>query len=210
MSAPGPASVAPAPRSITTFRRNEAERWARLSRSIAACTQCPLHLTRNHPVIYRGSLRPRIVFVGEAPGAEEDRLGVPFVGRSGSLLDEAIEQVGLSPADFGVLNLVKCRPPENRFIRSAAATCRPFLDQQLVLLAPELLVTLGAHALRAFVPEVVKITEVAGAPLSARAYRVFPMLHPAAMMHAPRLRERWEHDVASLADYLSSPRPQAF
>src|SRR5271170_6089500 len=117
----------------TPLRPTEAfaRRWAELEGEIRGCTRCSLHRSRTNSVIYRGSFAPRVVFVGEAPGATEDRLGVPFVGRSGQRLDAAIAEVDLAPEEFGVLNLVKCRPPKNLFDRSAAVTCRPYLDRQL-------------------------------------------------------------------------------
>ena len=177
--------------------------WARLAREIAACTRCPLHRTRRQVVIYRGAPRPRVLFVGEAPGAEEDRVGLPFVGRSGRRLDRAIEAIGLREGDFGILNVIKCRPPSNRFSRTANVACRPFLDRQLALLRPEWIVTLGAHALSAFDADAPSVTRCAGTVRSWGSTPLFPMRHPAAALHAPKYRKRWERDVQRLADHLS-------
>lgn len=176
--------------------------FADLSEEIRRCTRCPLSQSRTHAVVYRGSLAPRIVFVGEAPGAAEDREGVPFVGRSGRFLDRAIEGLGPRLGEYGILNLLKCRPPANRFDRKAAAVCRPFLDRQLELLAPRALVPLGANAWRSLVPDGGPILAAAG-----RAFRLgpgwaFPLLHPAAALRATRWRERWEHDLLALARWL--------
>lgn len=172
--------------------------WAALGQEIQACTRCPLHVSRTHVVIYRGGERPRVVFVGEAPGAEEDRVGRPFVGRSGARLDEAIRSTGLSDGEYGVLNLVKCRPPSNRLPIASIAMCRPFLDRQLAILRPELVVTLGRFALRAFDPDAPPILECAGTERGPGGRGLFPLLHPAAPLHAPRLRSRWESDVVKL------------
>jgi uracil-DNA glycosylase len=183
-------------------RRHEFER---LSEQIRRCTLCPLAQERTHAVVYRGSLAPRLVFVGEAPGAEEDRLGVPFVGRSGRLLDGAIESLGPRLGEFGVLNVLKCRPPGNRFDPRAARTCRPYLDRQLRLLGPRALVPLGNHALGTLDPTAPPILTAAGAPREAGVGWLFPLIHPAAALRSRRLRERWEHDVRALGSWLGGP-----
>jgi uracil-DNA glycosylase len=156
-------------------------------------------------VVYRGGPRPRVLFVGEAPGAEEDAAGEPFVGRSGRRLDRAIAALGLEEGEFGIMNVIKCRPPKNRFLPLAARTCRPFLDRQLALLRPEVIVTLGAHALRAFDPTAPPVTEAAGRPRRWGSTRLIPLLHPAAAMHAPRYRARWDDDVERLKAQLADP-----
>ena len=176
--------------------------WEALSAEIRACTRCRLHETRTQAVVYRGSLAPRVLFIGEAPGAAEDRDGRPFVGRSGKRLDAAILALALAPEEFGVLNVVKCRPPGNRFDRVAERTCRPYLDRQIALLRPELLVTLGAHALRALAPDAPAVLDVAGSPLPGRSPPVFPLIHPAAAMRSRRWAQRWERDVVGLGAWL--------
>jgi DNA polymerase len=157
-------------------------------------------------VVYRGGAHPTIVLVGEAPGAAEDREGVPFVGRSGRRLDEALATAGIGPGDFGVVNLLKCRPPENRFDAEAASTCRPHLDEQLGLLSARLLVPLGARALKALDPSAPPITASAGRIRRSGDRTLFPMLHPAAALHDPRLRPRWEQDVRALGSAVAAMR----
>lgn len=142
-----------------------------------------------------------MVFVGEAPGAAEDRLGLPFVGRSGRILDRAIESIGLSERSVGVLNVLKCRPPGNRFDRSAAEACRPHLDRQLSLLRPRRLVTLGAVALRALDPEAPRVLQAAGRPRPTAYGPLFPLVHPAASLRSTAMRTRWDHDVRELAEW---------
>ena len=181
--------------------------WDALSREIRRCQLCPLGRTRTHAVVYRGSLAPRVVFVGEAPGAEEDRTGIPFVGRSGTRLDAAIRRLGLGPTEYGVLNVLKCRPPGNRFDPRAARTCRPYLDRQLAYLRPEVLVPLGAVALRAVAPDAPAVLSAAGRPWTTGPVAVFPLLHPAATLRSRRWAERWDGDVAALGAWLSrAPR----
>ncbi len=159
-------------------------------------------------MVYRGSLEPRVVFVGEAPGAEEDRAGVPFVGRAGRLLDAAIAQLGDGLGSFGVLNVLKCRPPGNRFDVRAARVCRPYLARQLALLGPRLLVPLGARALRELDPAAPPLLKAAGIPRRDPEGRwVFPLVHPAASFRSRRLKERWEHDVAALGRWLRRSAP---
>lgn len=180
--------------------------WEQLSREIVECTRCPLHATRTHAVVYRGGRNPRVVFVGEAPGAEEDRVGLPFVGRSGRRLDAALALIGLRPQEYGVLNVVKCRPPHNRFDPSSARTCRPYLDRQLALLGPRLLVTLGARALNAIDPSAPPILQCAGQPRRVPGHEVFPLVHPAAALRSTALTRRWNHDVEVLGRWLAAER----
>lgn len=178
--------------------------FARLSEEIRSCRRCPLGAVRTQAVVYRGGLAPRLVFVGEAPGAAEDRDGIPFVGRSGRILDAAIASLGLGPEEYGVLNVLKCRPPRNRFDAAAARTCRPYLDAQLRLLRPRALVTLGAVALRAIDPDAPPVLRAAGAPRDGAAVPLFPLVHPAASLRSGRLRERWLADVRALSTWLAS------
>src|SRR5208282_6010765 len=176
--------------------------WNRLSRTIRACQLCPLGAVRTQAVVYRGGPAPRVVFIGEAPGAEEDRTGLPFMGRSGRELDRAVESLGLSSEEYGVLNVLKCRPPANRFDPRAARTCRPYLDQQLDLLRPAAIVTLGAHALRAIDPNAAPMLTSAGRSREQGIWPTFPLIHPAAALRSRRLRERWETDVRALGRWL--------
>lgn len=176
--------------------------WVALAREIETCVLCPLHRTRLHAVVYRGSPTPRFVFVGEAPGAEEDRRGIPFVGRSGQRLNAALSSLDLAADVYGILNLVKCRPPENHFLPAAARTCRPYLDRQLALLRPRALVSLGAHALTALDPTAPRILLAAGHPRRIEGADLFPLIHPAAALRSTTLARRWEEDVRRLGQWL--------
>ncbi len=133
---------------------------------------------------------------------------MPFVGRSGQRLDAAIREIGLTDGSFGVLNLLKCRPPENRFDRAAARACRPFLDRQLALLRPEVLVSLGAHALRSLDPAAPSVSNAAGRFRPRRTVPLFPMLHPAASLRSRRWAEQWAHDVGAFRRWWSARASQ--
>ena len=191
------------PTASASGRAERARAFEALSGEIRRCTRCPLARSRTHAVVYRGSLAPRVVFVGEAPGATEDREGLPFVGRSGRLLDRSIAGLGPQLGEYGLLNVLKCRPPANRFDREAAATCRPYLDRQLELLAPRVLVPLGAIAWRALVPDGGPILRAAGTPIRLGTRWAFPLLHPAAALRASRWRERWERDLLAFGRWLA-------
>ena len=180
-----------------------ASRWERLSSEIRSCRMCPLGDQRTHAVVYRGGLTPKVVFIGEAPGAEEDRTGVPFVGRSGQVLDRALASLGVAEDEYGVLNVLKCRPPSNKFDPAAARTCRPYLDRQLELLHPKVVVTLGARALAVIDPRAPPMLVAAGRPRRSSLGPHFPLIHPAAALRSRRLRERWERDVRSLGRWLA-------
>ena len=194
-----------APRRLTTGRVpvTRSRAWKQLSAEIRGCRKCPLGASRTQAVVYRGGASPRVLFIGEAPGAEEDRVGFPFVGRSGRELDRAVERLGLESEEFGVVNVLKCRPPGNRFDRLAAATCRPYLERQLALLHPTVVVTLGARALAAIDPEAPPILVASGHPRDGPEIPLFPLLHPAAALRSRRWRGRWEHDVLELRRWLT-------
>jgi uracil-DNA glycosylase len=188
--------------------RTSTVEWVTLVREIENCRRCALHRTRQHVVIYRGGGTPRVLFIGEAPGAAEDRTGLPFQGRAGQRLDRAIDRLGLEAGSFGIVNLIKCRPPANRYDRGAALACRPYLERQLAALAPERLVTLGSHALHALDPGAPPMMVAAGTPRSSRYGPLFPMIHPAAALRSRRRLARWETDVGALARWLSAARSQ--
>ena len=199
-----PPSPAPSSTSLPRGSRGSRTRAFRaLSEEIRGCTLCPLAQGRTQAVVYRGSLRPNVVFVGEAPGAEEDRQGIPFVGRSGRLLDRAIADLGPALGEYGVLNVIKCRPPRNRFDPRAARACRPYLDRQLDLLRPRVLVPLGARAWTALAPRAPPILQAAGSPRPGPDAWLFPLIHPAAALRSRRWHERWDRDVLALGGWLA-------
>lgn len=189
--------------SVPRTRRRSLSEWTRLNREIDRCRRCPLGSLRQHVVIHRGSLRPRVLFIGEAPGTAEDRLGVPFVGAAGKRLDRLIGQLGLLESEFAIVNVIKCHPPGNQLIDEAVVACRPFLARQIEFLQPIMIVTLGVAALSAFKPNLLPITHAAGWLSRWRGLLFFPLIHPAAAARSNTLRRRWDHDGKSLARVLS-------
>jgi uracil-DNA glycosylase len=173
---------------------------------MVGCTRCDLFLGRTQVVPGAGHPRAALFFVGEAPGASEDREGLPFVGASGRLLDAMLQQAGIAREEVFVGNVVRCRPPENRNPRTREiAACAGWLAEQLRLVRPTLVVPLGRFALQHFLPDG-RIThlqasmqeiEYAGRPL-----RLFPLLHPSAVLRNPKLRPEYGRQFAALADLV--------
>jgi uracil-DNA glycosylase len=154
-----------------------------------------------------GSETADVMIVGEAPGASEDKQGRPFVGRAGRLLDDLLAEAGLAREDVYITNVVKARPPGNRDPRAAEVEhWMPFLETQLALVRPRLVVPLGRHALAHFAPEA-KISEVHGTLLEERGRALFPMYHPAAALHAQQLRKTLFADARGLPQALSDLAP---
>jgi DNA polymerase len=150
-----------------------------------------------------GDAHARVVFVGEAPGAQEDRTGRPFVGAAGRLLDGVLEASGLRREEVFIANVVKARPPGNRDPRAAeVAHHAPWLHAQLAIIDPELVVPLGRHALARFAPDL-RIGDAHGRVAEAGARRLFPMYHPAAALHNPSLRDTLLRDGRALRGALT-------
>lgn len=149
------------------------------------CTRCPLAATRTQVVFGRGDPAADLVFVGEAPGAEEDAQGYPFVGRSGQLLDKLVlEEIGLGREDFWVMNTLMCRPPNNRDpLPEELAACRPWFDAKLAALKPKVIVSLGNFASKALLDSKLGITTLRGTTYDWRdGIKLVPTFHPAAAL----------------------------
>jgi DNA polymerase len=163
--------------------------WEDLQRDALACTKCPLATAGRTQVVFGvGSRDADLVFVGEGPGAEEDKQGIPFVGRGGQLLTRLIEGIGLTRDEVYIANVVKCRPPGNRDpLPDEIDTCRPYLDAQLEFLAPKVLVTLGNFATKLLLDTKEGITRLRGKEFKVPRHRggeivLIPTLHPAAVL----------------------------
>jgi DNA polymerase len=174
---------------------------------VAACRRCGLCEGRTQTVSGEGSPTPRLVVVGEAPGAEEDRTGRPFVGPAGQLLTRMLAAIGLAREDVFIANVLKCRPPENRAPRpDEVAACRPYLREQLSLLGPPLVLVLGNHAAKALLATERGITSLRGRfTTTPEGWRVMPTFHPAYLLRNPDAkREVWE-DLKKVAADLGLP-----
>ena len=174
--------------------------------SVHACERCPrLVESRSQIVNGIGPADADLLFLGEAPGANEDEQGEPFVGRSGSILDDALRDAGLARADVRITNCVRCRPPENRDPSSEElANCRGYLERELDLVDPELVVTLGKVPSEHLLDRSVAVTKEAGdvvdVRLGERSYRAVVSVHPAATLYDGSQRETFFGTIAHAAD----------
>lgn len=155
-----------------------------LAEQASGCTLCSLAEGRTQVVFGMGSASADLMFVGEGPGAEEDKIGLPFVGRSGRLLDRLVlEEMGLTRADFYIANTVKCRPPGNRDPRpDEIAACRPYLESQLDLIDPTVVVTLGNFATKLLLATDVGVTKLRGKSYPYRSGVLIPTVHPSFVL----------------------------
>jgi uracil-DNA glycosylase len=173
---------------------------------VSGCTRCPLHVGRTRTVPGEGNPLSDVLLVGEGPGAREDATGRPFVGPAGQLLDELLRAVGWTREQVFIANVVKCRPPGNRDPEpDEIAACRPYLDRQEAALDPAVIVTLGRHSLRRYLPDA-RIGEVHGRLRRSGGRFVYPMYHPAAALHQSSLRETLFADIRGLPAALLAAR----
>ena len=187
-SAPLPSAVA--------FSRNAAEALAAIRADIGDCTRCKLHtLGRTQIVFGVGNPDADLMFVGEAPGGDEDIQGIPFVGRAGQLLTKIIEAIGLSRDDVYIANVIKCRPPGNRNPEpDEVETCEPFLFRQIDTIEPKVIVALGKFAAQALLRTDAPISRLRGRVFDYRGgAKLIPTFHPAYLLRNPASkREVWE------------------
>ncbi len=166
-----------------------------LKGKVVSCTKCKLHKTRKKPVFGNGNPKAPIFLIGEGPGADEDRVGEAFVGKSGQLLDKILEACNFTREEHVFIsNIVKCRPPANRNpLPDEQAACLPYLEEQINLIAPKIIITLGAIATKAFLGSDVKITRIRGQWHNWRGILLIPTYHPSALLRNPNLKkDAWE------------------
>ena len=176
---------------------------AQLKASLLDCQRCQLSKGRTQVVFGAGNPNASIMFVGEAPGFYEDREGIPFVGAAGKLLTELLQSIGLERSDIYIANVIKCRPPNNRDpLPEEIDTCKPFLLQQIELIQPKLVCTLGNFATQTLLERKVGITRVRGQAIHLEHFVVFPLLHPAAALHQDNLRVPLKEDFQKLKAVL--------
>jgi DNA polymerase len=182
-----------------------------LSARASPCTACDLSLSRHKVVFGAGDPKARVMFVGEAPGFNEDRQGLPFVGAAGALLTKLLESIGLDGSQVYITNVVKCRPPEPRDPTSEEVeACRPYLKGQLELIRPLVVCALGNFAAQTLLGKRTGISKLRGKPTQIENYFVLPMFHPAAALHRGDLMPEVEADFRGLKEFLDSgvrPRP---
>ena len=174
-----------------------------LNLQVRGCRRCPLADGRTQTVFGTGNPHARVLFVGEAPGKNEDLQGEPFVGAAGHYLNELLGVAGLRREDVFIANVLKCRPPSNRDPRpEEIETCAPFLREQTRTIDPEVIVTLGNVPLRALTDRRTVIGNVHGTFLERGGRRIFPMYHPASVIYNPSLKEVYRADVLKLGEWL--------
>ena len=184
--------VAPDP--LTVFA-GPADALAAIRTDIGDCTRCKLHgMGRTQIVFGVGNPEADLMFVGEAPGADEDVQGFPFVGRAGQLLTKIIEAIGLKREDVYIANVIKCRPPGNRNPEpDEVETCEPFLFRQIDVIKPKVVVALGTFAARALLRTLDPISRLRGRVYDYRGAKLIPTFHPAYLLRTPSSkREVWE------------------
>lgn len=186
------------------------EQLVALYREVQDCTRCPLHETRTKTVFGAGNADAELMFVGEAPGAEEDRQGLPFVGRAGQLLNQLLEEIGMNRDDVFIANVLKSRPPGNRDPQpEEIQACEPYLWEQVRLIEPKVVCTLGNFATKLLSGSQTGITRVRGVPqvreLGVRTVYLLPLFHPAAALRTPAMKEQLRADFATIPALLAGP-----
>ena len=177
-----------------------------IASGISNCTSCKLSATRSKTVPGSGDSQAQIMFVGEAPGSNEDKSGHPFVGRAGNLLDQLLNSIGLDRDKVFITNMVKCRPPNNRDPQNdEIESCSSYLDSQVEALSPKVIVTLGRFSFGKFFPGET-ITQSRGIVRKWNNINILPMYHPAAALYNPSLRPRLEKDFEKLLELINPPK----
>ena len=196
--APPAGAVAASPETLETIRGD-----------LGDCARCRLHRGRTNLVFGVGSPTADLVFVGEAPGRDEDLQGIPFVGRAGQLLTRIIAAIGLSREEVYIANVIKCRPPDNRNPQpDEVAACRPFLFRQIDAVRPRVVVALGGFAVRTLLQTDEAISRLRGREFDCRGAKLIPTFHPAYLLRSPeRKRDVWE-DMKRVRALLAGQTPQ--
>jgi DNA polymerase len=179
----------------------------------SVCEKCPLSETRDRVVFGSGNSDADLMFVGEAPGAEEDRQGLPFVGRAGAFLTELLEGIGLKRDQVWICNVLKCRPPGNRDPQPEEIdSCRPYLEKQVELIQPRIIGTLGNFATKLLTGKPTGITKVRGTAqehtLGGRRVFLLPLFHPAAGLRTPKVADQLREDFNLIPGLLEQPLPE--
>ena len=182
-----------------------------LKKEILQCQKCSLSKTRHKVVFGEGNKDAEIMLIGEGPGYYEDQSGIPFVGKSGKLLDKIIEVCGFTRKDhIFIANIVKCRPPQNRApLPEERETCIPYLYKQIDLIKPKIIILLGATALNGLIDPNARITKVRGKWMEWKGIQVMPTYHPSALLRNPSLkRDAWEDFKKVVAKYRELVNPK--
>jgi len=177
------------------------------------CTRCALHQTRTTVVFGAGNADADLMFIGEAPGANEDRMGLPFVGQAGKLLDKLLEEIGMQRGDVFIANTLKCRPPDNRDPHpKEIESCQDYLERQVELIQPVVICTLGNFSAKLLRGDSTGISRLHGREevrvIGPRAVRLYPLYHPAAALYTPSMLETLRSDFQRIPQLLALGAPQ--
>lgn len=185
------------------------QQLSHIAGEVRVCTDCELHRSRTLAVPGEGAANAEVMFIGEAPGMNEDRQGRPFVGNAGQFLDEMLESIGWDRKSVFITNIVKCRPPGNRDpLPDEIMACSQYLDRQIEIIDPLMIVTLGRHSMaRWFANE--RISRIHGKPRRDGKRVIVPLYHPAAALHQPSLRAVVQADFKRLPLILEEARNMA-
>ncbi len=182
---------------------NSLEEVARL---VSCCTECDLHRGRTNAVPGEGAANAEVMFIGEGPGVQEDRQGRPFMGPAGQFLEELLSSIGLTRQQVYIANMVKCRPPQNRDpLPAEIGACSVYLNRQIELIDPALIVTLGRFSLARFFPGE-SISRARGRVRERDGRRIYPIMHPAAALYRQELRGSIMEDFRRIPDILAQAR----
>jgi uracil-DNA glycosylase len=179
---------------------------------VRECTRCPLHQGRTNAVFGAGNADAQLMFIGEAPGASEDRLGLPFVGAAGKLLDKLLAEIDLDRKDVWIGNVLRCRPPDNRDPQpKEIESCQQYLFEQVRLIEPTVICTLGNFSTKLLRGDTTGISRLHGQSevrvIGSRAVRLYPLYHPAAALYTPSMLETLRTDFQRIPELLSQGAP---
>ena len=179
------------------------DNWDDLKKSIAECKKCRLCTNRTNIVLGEGNINAKIMFIGEGPGADEDKQAVPFVGKAGQLMNKAFQALGINREEIYIANIVKCRPPSNRVPEEdEAQACLNYLRNQVVLIKPEIIVLLGSTALKNILGKEYGITAVRGKWMEKNGIKYMPTWHPAALLRDENKKIEFWQDLKEVKKYL--------
>jgi DNA polymerase len=174
-----------------------------IAAEVKVCTACKLYQGTTNPVPGAGSPTAEIMFIGEGPGFYEDKQGLPFVGRSGDLLNKMLTTIGLKREEVFITNVVKHRPPENRDpLPDEILACKSFLDRQIEIIDPAVIVTLGRFSMARYFPNG-KITQIHGQPKYDERRAYYPLFHPAAVLRSDSMMPAYEADFKRLLEVIA-------
>lgn len=205
-----PRSIPAAASAAAAKAQPAAATWDALEKQVKACQQCRLHTTRTQVVFGDGSRTAQLMFVGEAPGADEDEQGLPFVGRAGQLLTKIIEAMGLKRSEVYIANCLKCRPPGNRPPQpDEIAFCDSFLLRQIELIRPKVICALGKHAAQTLLKTETPISQLRGKFFDYQGTKLLPTYHPAYLLRNPAEKVTVWKDCQLIMKEMGLPLPKA-